>query len=80
MKVKVITFLLLAILCVAVVLLSKDIKEQEKQIETLEKHQGYHQLRLGGQMDKLMSHDAKIRGIVEYLNERNTRSSFVDAR
>ena len=73
MRLNTINNLLLALLVVAVILLSEVLKEQEVHIDDLQKEQGDLQMRLDVQSEM-------IRGIVEYLNERNTRSSFVDAR
>lgn len=73
MRLNTINNLLLALLVVAVILLSEVLKEQEVHIDDLQKEQGDLQMRLDVQLEM-------IRSIVEYLDERNARSSFVDAR
>ena len=73
MRLNTINNLLLALLVVAVILLSEVLKEQEVHIDALQKEQGDLQMRLDVQLEM-------IRSIVEYLDERNARSSFVDAR
>ena len=57
------------ILTSAVILLSEDLREKTNQIEEIEKKIGYHDIRISGQLDTIMSHNAKIRGIVVYLNK-----------
>lgn len=64
---KVITTTLLVILAVAVVLLSKDLKEQEALIDDLKKKQDFHDIRLSGQLELLLSHEAQIKSVAEYL-------------
>tara|TARA_X000001382_G_scaffold92790_1_gene67423 strand:- start:250 stop:480 length:231 start_codon:yes stop_codon:yes gene_type:complete len=73
---KVITTTLLVILAVAVVLLSKDLKEQEALIDDLKKKQDFHDIRLSGQLELLLSHEAQIKSVAEYLLKGR---SFVSA-
>ena len=73
----VITTTLLVILAVAVVLLSEDLKEQEALIDDLKKKQDFHEIRLSGQLELLLSHEAQIKSVAEFLLERR---SFVSHR
>ena len=73
----VITTTLLVILAVAVVLLSEDLKEQEALIDDLKKKQDFHDIRISGQLELLLSHEAQIKSVAEYLLERR---SFVSHR
>lgn len=76
----VITSLLLALLVVAVVLLSEDLKEQEALIDELVDKHNAHLEYTEAQMDVLVSHQKNIKGIVEYLLEVADRKPFVSYR
>ena len=73
----VITTTLLVILAVAVVLLSEELKEQEARIDDLKEKQDFHDIRLSGQLELLLSHEAQIKSVAEFLLERR---SFVSHR
>ena len=76
----VITSLLLALLVVAVVLLSEDLKEQEALLDELVDKHNAHLDYTEAQMDVLLSHQSNLEGIYEYLSEVDARRSFVGAR
>ena len=76
----VITSLLLALLVVAVILLSEDLKEQEALIDELVDKHNAHLEYTEAQMDVLVSHQKDIKGIVEYLLEVDARKPFVSYR
>ena len=65
----VITTTLLVILAVAVVLLSEDLKEQEALIDDLKKKQDFHEIRLSDRFELLLSHEARIKSVAEFLFE-----------
>ena len=73
----VITSLLLALLVVAVVLLSEDLKEQEALLDELVDKHNAHLKFTEAQTDVLISHQKDIKGIIEYLGEVDARRSFV---
>ena len=73
----VITTTLLVILAVAVVLLSEELKEQEALIDDLKEKQDFHDIRISGQLELLLSHEAQIKSVAEFLLERR---SFVSHR
>jgi len=76
----VITSLLLALLVVAVILLSEDLKEQEALLDELVDKHNEHLKFTEAQMDVLISHQKDIEGIYEYLGEVDARRSFVSYR
>jgi len=76
----VITSLLLALLVVAVILLSEDLKEQEALLDELVDKHNAHLKYTEGQMDVLINHQKDIEGIVAYLLEVEARRSFVSYR
>lgn len=76
----VITSLLLALLVVAVILLSEDLKEQEALLDELVDKHNAHLEYTEAQMDVLVSHQKDIKGIVEYLLEVEDRKPFVSYR
>ena len=76
----VITSLLLALLVVAVILLSEDLKEQEALLDELVDKHNEHLKYTEGQMDVLINHQKDIEGIVAYLLEVEARRSFVSYR
>jgi len=76
----VITSLLLALLVVAVILLSEDLKEQEALLDELVDKHNEHLKYTEGQMDVLINHQKDIEGIVSYLLEVEARRSFVSYR
>ena len=73
----VITSLLLAVLVVAVVLLSEDLKEQEALIDELVDKHNSHLKYTEAQMDVLISHQKNLEVIIKYLGEVESRRSFV---
>lgn len=76
----VITSLLLALLVVAVILLSEDLKEQEALLDELVDKHNEHLKYTDGQMDVLINHQKDITSIYEYLGEVNARKPFVSYR
>ena len=76
----VITSLLLALLVVAVIMLSEELKEQEALIDELVDKHNAHLKFTEAQMDVLISHQKDIKSIYEYLGEVDARRSFVRYR
>ena len=50
---------------------SKIIKAQQEKIDNIEKQLGYHDMRLGGQMDTLMVHRSRLEQIKNFLENMN---------
>jgi len=50
---------------------SETIEAQQAKIDNLEKHLGYHDMRLTGQMDTLMVHRSRLEQIKNFLENMN---------